>query len=109
MTLMKTFNEIKNELKEKNLTKGQINRKIVAFNLAKFIVSEVFYVLVTTIPFILGMAFFRFEPGIALIYVAAHFLFYKLYIKKQYEKDLREDFNEVKLTLEALKELKLEK
>ena len=109
MTLMKTFNEIKNELKEKNLTKGQISRKIVAFKLAKLIVSEAFYVSLSAIPFTLGMAYFGFEPGIALIYVVSHFLFYKFYIKKQYEKDMRPASDEVKATIEALRELKFEK
>lgn len=106
---MKNFTEIKNELKEKNLTKKALNLNIFGLTLAKALLTEVSIVLITMIPFAVGCSMFGFVPSIILIYVIAHMAFYFFYIKKAYQVDFLEHYNEVKMTLEALKEIKAEK
>ncbi len=77
--------------------------------LGKIAFSETSVVTITTIPFILGWSFFNFDLKIGLIYVVVHFLFYSLYLKKQYNKEFQPSIDEMKLTIKALKEIKSEK
>ena len=103
---MKTLFEIKQNLLEKNYTKKDLKVKIALAKLAVLLTSEVTIALLTTIPFIIGFSFFEFNALIAMIYVVAHFLFYTLYLKSSYKKELFPTHLEAKLELQALREIK---
>jgi len=106
---MKNFLEIKQEFVEKNYSKTKLAKKIVAFKLAQVLLSEASITLMTAIPFLIGLSFYGFKPEIAVIYLVAHFLFYVLYIKKEYKKDILPAYDEIKMTIRALREIKAEK
>ena len=106
---MKSFNEIKDELQKENFSKRKINTKIALWTLGRIIFSEASIVLITMIPFIIGLSIFDFEPELALFYVVVHFLFYKFYLKKAYQKEFQSSIEEIKITIKVLKEIKSEK
>jgi hypothetical protein len=103
---MKTLFEIKQSLLEKKYTKKNLKVKINLAKLAILITSEITITLISTIPFIIGFSFFEFNTQITIIYVVAHFLFYVLYLKKSYKKELLPTHLEAKLELQALREIK---
>ena len=103
---MKTLFEVKQSLLEKNYTKKNLKVKINLAKLAILITSEMTITFISAIPFIIGFSFFEFNTQIAIIYVVAHFLFYALYLKKSYKKELLPTHLEAKLELQALREIK---
>lgn len=107
---MKNFIEIKKELLEKNFSKKEISFLLFTLNLAKVLLTETFLAIISLIPFAVAISiFFEFSAQIVLFYLIGHFLFYTFYLKKEYRKEILPAYNEVKMTIKALKEIKAEK
>ena len=104
-----SYDEIKDRLQKENFSKIKLKTKIFLWTLGGIIFSEASIVFISMIPFIIVLYLFDFEKGLALFYVVVHFLFYKFYLKKAYQKEFQSSIEEIELTIKALKEIKSEK
>lgn len=110
---MKTFNEIKSEFESKNYSLSDLKKSVILYSVVKFLFTELFAFLISTIPFLIGFgivtSIYGFTPGTALFYLTIHLFFYVFYVKGVYRKEMKPTFDEVNMIIQALKEIKKEK
>lgn len=110
---MKTFIEIKNEYESKNYSISDLKKSIIFFTIIKFLFTELFIFLVSTIPFLIGFgiitSFCGFSSTIACFYLITHIIFYTTYVKGQYIKNMLPSLEECNMIIKALKEIKNDK
>lgn len=110
---MKTFNEIKSEFEAKNYSLSDLKKSIIFFSIIRLLFTEVFLFAVSTIPFFIGFSIitslYGFSTGVASFYTILHLLFYILYVKGQYNKNMLPTLRECDMVIKALKEIKSEK
>jgi len=110
---MKTYHDLRKEIKCDNASLNQVKLYLVLTQLLKILFTETFVTLFSMIPFFL---FYWLIFGISIktmwvagIYLFSHFLFYEFYLKNSYKKDLKADYEEITLMLVVLKDLRNEK
>lgn len=110
---MKTFNEIKSEFESKNYSLSDLNKGVILYSVIRFLFTEIFTFLISTIPFLIGFGvityLYVFAAGAALFYLVIHLLFYVFYVKGVYRKQMKPTLEEVDMVIQALKEIKQEK
>jgi len=110
---MKTYHELRNEIKCNDASLNQIKLYVVLTQLLRLLFTETFVTLFSMLPFFL---FYWLVFGISIktmwvagIYLISHFLFYEFYLKNSYKKELKADYEEIMLMLIVLKDLRNEK
>lgn len=110
---MKTFNEIKAEYEQKNYSLSDLKKGIILFSIIRFLFTEIFLFIVSTIPFLIGFgvitSMYGFSPAVATFYLVLHLIFYVFYVKSQFTKNLLPTLQECDMTIKALKEIKKSK
>jgi hypothetical protein len=110
---MKTFNQVKSEFESKNYSLSDLKKGVILYSVIRFLFTEIFTFLVSTIPFLIGFgiitSFYGFASGTALFYLVIHLLFYVFYVKGVYRKQMKPTLEEVDMVIQALKEIKQEK
>jgi hypothetical protein len=108
---MKTYHELRNEIKCNDASLNQIKLYVVLTQLLRLLFTETFITLFSMLPFFL---FYWLVFGISIktmwvagIYLISHFLFYEFYLKNSYKKKLKADYEEIMLIV--LKDLRNEK
>jgi hypothetical protein len=105
---MKTFNQIKSELVEKNYSKKDIKQGIFAYTIVKLLFSKFSFFVISAIPFLIGLCIVGFTPATSLFYLVIHLFFFKFYVEKIYNKDIKPLSDELSNIIKALKEIKSE-
>jgi hypothetical protein len=105
---MKTFNQIKSELVEKNYSKKDIKQGIFAYSIVKSLFSKFSFFVISSVPFLIGLSFVGFTPVTSLFYLIINFFFFKFYVEKIYDKDIKPLSDELSNIIKALKEIKSE-
>ncbi len=105
---MKSFDEIKSELKGKNYSKKDINLAIILYSILRILFSQITTLVFSAIPFIIGIIIIGASTYICLFYLIIHFLFYKFYVEKVYKKEIKPLYDELILIISALREIKSE-
>ena len=107
---MKNYNEIKKEFVERNYSIPQLTKSIIGFFIVRFLFTELFFFLISTIPFIIGFciltSIYGFIELVAIFYLFIHLLFYIFYVKKVYNKEVLSTLEECNMIIKALKEIK---
>jgi hypothetical protein len=110
---MKTFNEIKSEFESKNYSLSDLKKGVILYSVIRFLFTEMFTFLVSTIPFLIGIgiitSLYGFTAGTSFFYLIIHLLFYVFYVKGVYKKQMKPTLDEVNMVIQALKEIKKEK
>jgi len=110
---MKTYYEIKKEWEDKNYSISELKRSIIFFSIIKILFTELFFFLISTIPFLIGFfiitSFFGFITQVSLFYLIIHIIFYQLYVKRIYLKDVKNELDECEMIIKVLKEIKKSK
>lgn len=108
---MKNYHQIKEEESEKtkNYSDKSLNRYIKSRKFLRGFYSELFFWIISLIPF----AIFPLLVGPTLtnyaIYLAAHFFFWSLWGKKKYHEMCDSDIEEINLTIQVLEDIQKER
>jgi hypothetical protein len=105
---LKTFNQIKLELVEKNYSKKDIKQGIFAYTIVKSLFSKFSFFVISAIPFLIGLCIVGFTPATSLFYLVIHLFFFKFYVEKIYNKDIKPLSDELSNIIKAFKEIKSE-
>ncbi len=110
---MKPYEEIKKEFSDKNYSTSELKKGIFLFSIGKFLFSEFFVMIISSLPFIAGYSLIAYIFGhsilIAFFYLVLHILFFSFYVRKVYRNELLEHHTEAELIIKALRELIQEK
>lgn len=106
---MKSYEEIKKEFSDKNYSVSTLKKGIILFSIGKFLFSEFFIMIVSSLPFIAGYSLLTYIFGhsifIAFFYLILHLLFFSFYVRKVYKNELSDHYKEAELIIKALREL----
>jgi hypothetical protein len=114
---MKSIEEIRKEEIERTklYSEKQLNIYIRTCKLIKGMFSETFFWFVSIIPLItipsiaVYLGFFELDTLTIMLFLIAHFLYWKFYAKKETEKLLNETTPELKMMIQVLEEIRNEK
>lgn len=108
---MKSYNEIKEKELEttKNYSDKSLGRYIKALKLMRGLYSELFFWVISLIPFAIWPLIIGPTLNICLVYLVVHFLFWTLWGKKKYHKMCDDDVEELDLTIQVLEDIQKER
>lgn len=108
---MKNYYEIKEEESEKtkNYSDKNLNRYIKTHKFLRGLYSELFFWIISLIPFAIFPLFIGPNITIYAIYIVAHFFFWTLWGKKKYHKMCDKDIEELNLTIQVLEDIQKER
>ena len=107
---MESLDKIKNEYVSKNLTKSEINKRILNLYFLKLLCTKTSHYLISLCPFILYFSIPTFLFGynfiLALVFLTTNVILYKRIGEKSYDKDVLPSLVQIKNELIVLNELK---
>ena len=109
--IMKTYSEIKQEeiKRTENYTKSDFDKSIKLLKIAKYFFSEGLFFAISLIPFLIGIFILKEVFSFAIIFLLAHFIFYKKFAKRIYDERIAPDKKNIDMVIQVLKDLKSEK
>jgi hypothetical protein len=107
---MKSYNEIKEEESEKTKSYSDkiLNRYIRAHRIIRGLYSELFFWLISLIPFAIFPLLIGPTLTIYIIYLVVHFFFWSLWGRKKYHEMCDKDIEELNLTIKVLEDIQKE-
>ena len=108
---MLNYHEIKEEESEKtkNYSDKSLNRYIKGYKFLRGLYSELFFWIISLIPFAIFPLLIGPTLGVYLIYLVVHFFFWSLWGKKKYHEMCDKDIEELNLTIEVLEYIQKER
>lgn len=108
---MKNYHDIKEEESEKtkNYSDKSLNRYIKVHKIIRGLYSELFFWIISLIPFAIWPLIIGPTLTIYTIYLVIHFFFWTLWGKKKYHKMCDKDVEELKLTIQVLEDIQKER
>lgn len=103
---MKSYEELRQIVYNENWSTKRIRLYLFAVYILKFLFSETVITLISAIPFFLfywiGFGISMQTIGIAFLYLIVHFLFYIIYLRKDYRQTMLNDYLEIGLMIIVL-------
>jgi len=108
---MLNYHEIKEEESEKtkNYSDKSLNRYIKGYKFLRGLYSELFFWIISLIPFFIFPLLIGPTLNVYLIYLVIHFFFWSLWGKKKYHEMCDKDIEELNLTIEVLEDIQKER
>lgn len=108
---MLNYHEIKEEESEKtkNYSDKSLNRYIKGYKFLRGLYSELFFWIISLIPFAIFPLLIEPTLNVYLIYLVVHFFFWSLWGKKKYHEMCDKDIAELNLTIEVLEDIQKER
>ena len=108
---MLNYHEIKEEESEKtkNYSDKSLNRYIKGYKFLRGLYSELFFWIISLIPFAIFPLLIGPTLGVYLIYLVVLFFFWSLWGKKKYHEMCDKDIEELNLTIEVLEDIQKER
>ena len=108
---MLNYHEIKEEESEKtkNYSDKSLNRYIKGYKFLRGLYSELFFWIISLIPFAIFPLLIGPTLGVYLIYLVVHFFFWSLWGKKKYHEMCDEDIEEINLVIQVLEVIQKER
>ena len=108
---MLNYHEIKEEESEKtkNYSDKSLNRYIKGYKFLRGLYSELFFWIISLIPFAIFPLLIGPTLGVYLIYLVVHFFFWSLWGKKKYHEMCDKGIEELNLTIEVLEDIQKER
>jgi hypothetical protein len=108
---MLNYHEIKEEESEKtkNYSDKSLNRYIKGYKFLRGLYSELFFWIISLIPFFIFPLLIGPTLNVYLIYLVIHFFFWSLWRKKKYHEMCDKDIEELNLTIEVLEDIQKER
>jgi hypothetical protein len=108
---MLNYHEIKEEESEKtkNYSDKSLNRYIKGYKFLRGLYSELFFWIISLIPFFIFPLLIGPTLNVYLIYLVVHFFFWSLWGKKKYHEMCDKDIEELNLTIEVLEDIQKER
>jgi len=108
---MLNYHEIKEEESEKtkNYSDKSLNRYIKGHKFLRGLYSELFFWIISLIPFFIFPLLIGPTLNVYLIYLVIHFFFWSLWGKKKYHEMCDKDIEELNLTIEVLEDIQKER
>ena len=108
---MLNYHEIKEEESEKtkNYSDKSLNRYIKGYKFLRGLYSELFFWIISLIPFAIFPLLIGPTLNVYLIYLVVHFFFWSLWGKKKYHEMCDKDIEELNLTIEVLEYIQKER
>ena len=108
---MLNYHEIKEEESEKtkNYSDKSLNRYIKGYKFLRGLYSELFFWIISLIPFFIFPSLIGPTLDVYLIYLVVHFFFWSLWGKKKYHEMCDKDIEELNLTIEVLEDIQKER
>ena len=108
---MKNYHNIKEEESEKTKKYSDkiLNRYIKYHKVLRGLYSELFFCIISLIPFAIFPLLIGPSLNIYFIYLIIHLFFWSLWGKKKYHKMCDDDVEELNLTIEVLEDIQKER
>ena len=108
---MLNYHEIKEEESEKtkNYSDKSLNRYIKGYKFLRGLYSELFFWIISLIPFAIFPLLIGPTLNVYLIYLVVHFFFWSLWGKKKYNEMCDKYIEELNLTIEVLEDIQKER
>ena len=108
---MKNYNEIKEEESEKtkNYSDKSLNIYIRSLKFIRGLYSELFFWIISLIPFSIFPLIIGPTINIFLTYLVVHFFYWSLWGKKKYHQMCDKDVEELNLVIQVLEDIKKER
>ena len=108
---MKNYHDIKEEESEKtkNYSDKSLNRYIKSHKVLRGLYSELFFWIISLIPFAIFPLLIGPTLTIYTIYLVVHFFFWSLWGKRKYHEMCDKDIEELNLTIQVLEDIQKER
>lgn len=108
---MKNYHDIKEEESEKTkkYSDKSLNRYIKSHRVLRGLYSELFFWIISLIPFAIFPLLIGPTLNVYLIYLVVHFFFWSLWGKKKYHEMCDKDVEELNLVIQVLEDIQQER
>ena len=108
---MKSYHELKQEEleKTKKYSDKSLNRYIKSHKVLRGLYSELFFWIISLIPFAIFPLLIGPTLNVYLIYLVVHFFFWSLWGKKKYHEMCDKDVEELNLVIQVLEDIQQER